>query len=183
MYDFYELHTITVQASPSKVFRAVKELTSAELSTLVHLLVGIRALPQRLAGQRGAGLNGAQPILAQLPGAGLLLLGEEPDRDLVLGIVGQFWRVADRSGPKVINSVPEFLAFAQPGYAKAAMNVRVDERNDRAQLITATRIYAPDRRTRTMFARYWRPVHPGSALIRLLWLRAIRRRAEHGSTQ
>jgi hypothetical protein len=29
--------------------------------------------------------------------------------------------------------------------------------------------------------RYWRVIHPGSALIRIAWLRAIRRRAERQS--
>ncbi|HYW41393.1 MAG TPA: hypothetical protein VE959_00970 [Bryobacteraceae bacterium] len=30
------------------------------------------------------------------------------------------------------------------------------------------------------FAAYWRMIYPGSALIRRMWLRAIKRRAEGG---
>ena len=37
---------------------------------------------------------------------------------------------------------------------------------------------APGYEARRSFRRYWRVIYPGSAAIRLAWLRAIRRRAE-----
>lgn len=37
---------------------------------------------------------------------------------------------------------------------------------------------AADPRATRAFAAYWRMIHPGSALIRVMWLRAIRLRAE-----
>jgi hypothetical protein len=46
---------------------------------------------------------------------------------------------------------------------------------------TETRIHASDAAARRRFAAYWRVIYPGSALIRRMWLRAIRRRAT-GST-
>jgi hypothetical protein len=51
-------------------------------------------------------------------------------------------------------------------------------------LTTETRIYATDTSARKKFAAYWRVIYPGSALIRVMWLRAIRGRAEQrlGST-
>ena len=49
---------------------------------------------------------------------------------------------------------------------------------ERTVVTTETRIATTDERARRRFARYWRLVHPGSALIRIDWLRAIRRRAE-----
>ena len=47
-------------------------------------------------------------------------------------------------------------------------------------LSTETRIKATDGDARRSFGRYWRIIHPGSALIRRVWLRAVRRRAERG---
>ena len=41
-----------------------------------------------------------------------------------------------------------------------------------------TRVYAADASARRRFAAYWRVIYPGSALIRQMWLRAIKRRAE-----
>jgi hypothetical protein len=43
---------------------------------------------------------------------------------------------------------------------------------------TETRVAATDAGSRRRFARYWRLIYPGSALIRRMWLRAIRKRAE-----
>ena len=46
------------------------------------------------------------------------------------------------------------------------------------RLRTETRIVTPDRATRRKFGVYWRLIAVGSGLIRRLWLRAVRRRAE-----
>jgi hypothetical protein len=75
----------------------------------------------------------------------------------------------------------DFAALAEPGYAKAALNFLIEP--DAADpstclLSTETRVFATDPATRRRFAAYWRIIYPGSALIRLEWLRAIRRRAE-----
>jgi hypothetical protein len=45
-------------------------------------------------------------------------------------------------------------------------------------ITTETRVAATDDGARRSFKRYWRLIAPGSALIRVVWLRAIRRRAE-----
>jgi len=45
-------------------------------------------------------------------------------------------------------------------------------------LSTETRVFATDAVARRRFAVYWRVIYPGSALIRRMWLRAIRLRAE-----
>src|SRR5262249_31840040 len=43
---------------------------------------------------------------------------------------------------------------------------------------TEPRVYATDSATRRAFARYWRVIYLGSSLIRRMWLRAVRKRAE-----
>lgn len=72
-----------------------------------------------------------------------------------------------------------FIQFDEPGFAKAAVNFRVTGRGDVTSLLTTeTRILCTDPDSRRRFERYWFFVHPGSALIRRVWLRAIRKRAE-----
>ncbi len=44
-------------------------------------------------------------------------------------------------------------------------------------LTTETRVYATGAPSRRRFARYWRVIYPGSSLIRIMWLRAIEKRA------
>src|SRR5262245_32557245 len=47
-----------------------------------------------------------------------------------------------------------------------------------SRLVTETRVHATDAAARRRFAAYWRMIYPGSALLRVTWLRAIRARAE-----
>ncbi|HEU4746901.1 MAG TPA: hypothetical protein VFS56_00260 [Gemmatimonadaceae bacterium] len=42
---------------------------------------------------------------------------------------------------------------------------------------TETRVFGSSPEAQRAFARYWRVIYPGSALIRRMWLRAIKRRA------
>jgi hypothetical protein len=73
----------------------------------------------------------------------------------------------------------DFKALHAPGFALAAINFRVeDTAKGDALLTTETRVYATDSSTKRKFATYWRVIYPGSALIRVMWLRAIRHRAE-----
>lgn len=179
VYDFNEAHAIHIRASPHRVFGAIKELTPAELSPFVHVLFALRALPARLLGKHGLGLDPTKPIVDQVLGVSFILLAEETDCELVLGTIGKFWQATSASERKPAKNADEFLTFDQPGYAKAVMNFRIaDETNDGVRVTTETRIYSTDPRTRAKFAAYWRLIYPGSALIRILWLGAIRARAE-----
>jgi len=47
-----------------------------------------------------------------------------------------------------------------------------------SQVTTETRIFAPEASVRRKFGAYWRVIYPGSSLLRIGWLEAIRRRAE-----
>ena len=65
------------------------------------------------------------------------------------------------------------------GFALAAINFRLEDvGNGETLLTTETRVYATDASTRKKVGAYWRVIYPGSALIRVMWLRAIRDRAE-----
>jgi len=179
-YDFHEVHHISIAASPEQVFQAIKTVTPEELPG-VQLLFALRALPARLMSQHAYARSKGRTVLGQLLRGGFLLLGEEQGREMVVGTIGQFWKIAPvRSAPRV-KSAEEFLAFTAPNYAKAVMNFSLTARADGAGSIlrTETRIWTPDAATRRAFARYWLLIFGGSTLIRRLWLRAIKRRAEH----
>jgi hypothetical protein len=59
------------------------------------------------------------------------------------------------------------------------MNLRIEEAEaGHCLLTTETRVYAVGPQVVRGFATYWRLIYPGSALIRRMWLRAIKLRAE-----
>ncbi len=180
VYHFREVHAIAVSATPEGAFRAIKELTPAEIP-LARVLLGLRALPSRLVGRgrlRRGGLDPARPFLEQVLRAGFVLLGEEPGRELVVGTIGRFWELSGSAAPPIPDA-RAFAAFDQPGHARAALNFALAERPQGGVIVrTETRIAVPDPGAWRAFARYWRVIHPGSALIRRVWLRAIKRRAE-----
>lgn len=65
-----------------------------------------------------------------------------------------------------------------PGYAVAGMNFLVTPDGPNGSVVsTETRVFANGSATRRQFATYWRVIYPGSALIRRMWLRAVRDRA------
>ena len=156
-YDVRERHSIAVDAPADRVFAAVWSVTLAETPVARPLiwLRGIRADP-------------ARPILEQAL-VRFELIGEEPGREIVLGSVGQPWDLKGGETPR-----GDFRTFGEPGFAKMAINFRVDGRT----LSTETRVLATDEASRRRFRRYWLLIRPASGLIRRVWLRAIKRRAE-----
>jgi hypothetical protein len=179
-YEFHEFHSLEVHAPPERVFRAIKELTSADISPLASLLMEVRNLPGRLTKKVSSGSFQPGPFLEQMYRDGFVPLAEEPGREIVFGLVGQFWKPVLDKAPAI--SGPEaFLAFDNPAYAKVAANLLVCEVDGSVRCSTETRIHAADTSTRRKFAFYWRIISMGSALIRVLWLRAIKRRAERAS--
>ena len=168
-YDVNEVHSVTTSAGPAATMEAIRSLTAREVPGLVALMA-VRTLPVLL--RRRAPVRG--PLLDAFRRGGFVVLRDTPG-ELVVGGVGRFWLPS--GGLRRIEAA-EFRDFAEPGWAKAAFNFEVERVGDRTLVRTETRIAGTDERARRRFARYWRLIHPGSALIRVAWLRAIRRRAE-----
>jgi hypothetical protein len=177
-YEFHEIHAVTVHASPERVFTAMKELTIAELSPLIFLLLELRNLPARLLKKQAPGSFQSGPFLEQMVKGGFIPLAQDPGREIVFGLVGQFWKLTGSEDPHIPDS-QAFLAFNDPAYGKVAANllVRLDERG-RTRCSTETRVRVAEPSTRRKFALYWWVISTGSAFIRILWLRAIKRKAE-----
>jgi len=174
VYEFAEFHSIRVHAPRDRVYRAILEVTPDEIKFF-----------RSFTWIRRGGQSGKESILHAPPGepiltvalrTGFLKLAEEPGREIVLGTLvaaPRGWR------PKKDPTPADFQALQAPGFALAAMNFRLeDAANGEMLVITETRVHATDASTRRKFAAYWRVIYPGSALLRITWLRAIRARAE-----
>jgi hypothetical protein len=99
--------------------------------------------------------------------------GFRPHDDETLTLIGRPW--SPRGGTRV---EADFVSFAEPGYAKMAMDLRASADGDGAVLETETRVYLTDEAARRRFAAYWIVIRPFSGLTRRLWLREAKRRAE-----
>jgi hypothetical protein len=167
-YQFSEVNEIPVSATPERVFKAVMEVTPAEIP-LYRTLVWIRR-----GGTRGPEsiLNPADdvPLITVATRTTFLKLAEDANREFVMGTV-----VIAPPGVRLpLGSEPEsFKALVQP------ISFLIEPGTTGGCLLrTETRVYAADPASRSTFARYWRVIKPGSELIRKMWLRAIKVRAE-----
>jgi hypothetical protein len=171
-YDEIEHHETAVDAPPGRTYEAVKEIDLAR-SRIVLALLAARGLPHLFTGAVKPKLRlRLHDILA----SGFVVLAEEPGRELVLGVVGKFWRPS--SGVRRIQG-SEFTAFDEPGFSKGAWNFVVTERpGGGSTVVTETRIASTDADARRKFRWYWRLIAPFSALIRRIVLAQIKRDAE-----
>lgn len=177
-YEFGEAHSMLLNAPPDRALRAVRSVALGEMP-LVRLLFAIRSLPASLGGKRGLPSEKTASLYEQMLAFGFIRLGEEPGREVVLGGVGQMFRLRGGVAPAV-RDARSFLAFEEPGYARVAMNFSVGATGDGARLATETRVATTDPDSHRRFGRYWRVIRPGSAAIRRSWLRAARRSVERG---
>jgi hypothetical protein len=172
-YQFSEFHSIEIHAPPDSVYAAITKVTAREIR-FFRVLTWIRSPHIRPAGESILNPATEDPILDVATRSGFLLLAQAPPRELVFGTIGFGGRL------EVRNPTPEgFRKFENPGYAKIAMNFLVfPPANGSTRLTTETRIFATSNGARRGFGTYWRVIYPGSSLIRIMWLRAIRDRAE-----
>ena len=174
-FQIAEQHTIHVAARPEAVFAAIHAVRADEIF-LFRTLIAIRR-----CGQTGPEsiMNAPEqkPILDVATQTTFVLLAEEPPRELVIGTV-----VAAPRGTRASASglTPQlFRRKLPPGVALATMNFLVmPDDHGGSTISTETRIYANNKSALRRFAIYWRVIHPGSDIIRRMWLRAIKQRAE-----
>lgn len=174
-WQFREIHAIAVLATPERAYRAIETVTAGEIR-LFRALTWFRRLG-RVGPESILNAPPDQPILDVATRSGFLLLAAEPPKEIVVGTVV----VAPPGVPRPM-APRQFKDINEPGYAKAVMNFRIDRAGLAMCVVTTeTRVYTTDPRTRRRFAVYWWTIRAGSGLIRRMWLRAIRRRAETAS--
>ena len=169
VYQFNEFHTVRVRASREQVYAAIRAVTPSEIrlfKTLTWIGRRGRATPPSI-------MNAPDgiPIIDTATHTGFLLLSEDPGKEIVFGFA--------MSRKMSAKSPEQFRAFQSQNGARVAMNFRVEPSGDKECTVTTeTRIYTTGEPAHRVFRAYWRVIYPGSSLIRRMWLRAIRLRAE-----
>src|SRR5687768_12384864 len=170
-WDFHEHHAIEIAAPPPIVFEAIRLVRAGALplyGTLTWIRRGGRSHPAGILDPPPQ-----QPLIDAALNGGFILLADDEPREIVIGTIvicprGQGGQLSPRT----------FTDPLPKGFAIAAMNFLITPLDDARCLVsTETRVKSGDPSTRRKFAAYWRMIRPGSAFIRIMWLRAIRRRA------
>ncbi|WP_188194578.1 hypothetical protein [Nonomuraea sp. SYSU D8015] len=160
--DASERHSIVINASRERVWDAVTRMRPSDIR-LAKPLFAIRELASRLSGAR------PQRDLPRFTP-----LAEEPGREVVVGMIGQWWRLGRSESPQIAGAA-DFDAFDRPGYAKGTFTFLLEEAGEgRVRLVTETRVKATSPDARRAFLCYWAVIRPGSGLIRRMMLAAIR---------
>jgi hypothetical protein len=175
VWQFDEHHTLRIAAPPARVYEAIRAVRADEI-LLFRTLTWIRRGGQRQA-ESILNAGDRDPLLDVATRNGFLWLADDPPREVVVGAVVVAPRRIARSRRAL---TPDFfLKPPPPGFVLAAMNFDVRDDGAGGSLVsTETRVFATSTSARRRFAAYWRLIYPGSSLIRAMWLRAIRARAE-----
>jgi hypothetical protein len=164
-FEFSEQHRVAIAASPERIDDALRTVSLAEMP-VARALWFVRRLGRPYGDVRRPFVDGALERS--------VLLDDVTGEGVILGLTGQFWRVRGGDGGPSPRTVNEFLAYDRPDACKAVIDFRVGP----SLLSTETRVHVPDPASRRKFRRYWRLIRPFSGLIRTMFLRAARRRAE-----
>jgi hypothetical protein len=118
-FQAIERHSIVIVAPADQVWVALTQVTIGELH-LFRLLMGVRVLPGQLLGSPRARFDADEPLLGWAVRFGFTILGEDARREVVVGTIGQPWRLA--GGGMAVAGGEEFAIFNRAGYAKMAAN-------------------------------------------------------------
>jgi hypothetical protein len=170
--DYRSRHGRHVVASTEVVAGALERYRlERDSSPLVRLLFRLRGLGAPSGSIRDA-----------LTGSGFGVLVERPE-EIVVGTFGRFWTLREKENMETPRDLEAFQAFDRPGWAKGAMTLRVEPRDDgTSTIVTETRVLCTDDRSRRRFAPYWALISHFSGWIRRDLLRGIARIAEQGAT-
>ena len=162
MYEFSERHSLAIDAPAGRIDQALRAVSLADIP-VARALWWLRRLGRRTG-------DAKKPFVTAFPG---VVLEDVPGEGIVLGLTGQFWRLRRNLDPAGPRTADDFIAYSRPDVCKAVIDLRVG----RSSLSTETRVRVADPAARRKFRRYWFVVRPFSGLIRILLLRAARRRA------
>lgn len=169
-FDFVEHHALHLPVTQREAWLA---LSTANLATWpVKFLMTLRGM-MRIGRKSGTALA-SELTLERATSFGFRVLEQRAPEEIVLGLVGQFWKPAGSITPF---DPLDFRSLEKPGFAKAAWNFELTEADGGIILSTETRVLCSDAASRKSFGRYWRFVAPFSGLIRVMMLRAVRREA------
>lgn len=164
VWDAREQHHIKINAPAKQIYAATQRLDLSG-AYLTNFLLKLRGIPSK-----------TEVSLDDLLNTGFVVLGETPNKELLLGLTGKFWQP---SGNPVRIARERFVEFDEPGYAKAVWNFSLSEiSNGTVRLNTETRVFCTDEASRVKFMFYWFLIGAFSGLIRREILCVIKRKAE-----
>ena len=171
VWQFDERHSITVAAPAERVYQALTQVRADEIAlfrTLTWIRRGGRALPEGILNA-----SSQRPLLEVATRGGFVYLANDPPKEIVIGTV-----VVAPRGQRLDLTPQSLKTPLPPGFAVGVMNFVVTPEGPNASRVTTeTRVFASSAKASRAFAVYWRMIYPGSAVIRRMWLRAVRRRA------
>ncbi|HXZ34169.1 MAG TPA: hypothetical protein VEH30_17985 [Terriglobales bacterium] len=171
-YEVCAKYGTLVQASAAQTSAALQEADFSRLP-VTTLLMKLRTL-----GRRRSDVHSTQA--ERLRRAGFVQLALLPQKEVVFGIVGRFWR--PDSGILKDLTAEQVIAFHTVGYAKAVWNFAVTAESEQASRVTTeTRIQAFGRSARWKFRAYWLVIGFFSGLIRKEMLAMVKRNAEQAA--
>jgi hypothetical protein len=174
--DAVETHKIEIAAPSEAVYQALWT-TDLGGSPIIKSLMVLRSLPGIVSNPKRLRRPPRQITLQTIIESGFGQLAEEPGREVVLGVVGQFWRP---NGAILPFGEEMFRGPVQPGFARGVWNFAVqDAGKGLTALSTETRVICGDAASRLKFRVYWTVVRPFSGLIRVIMLRAVKKACAH----
>jgi len=172
LYDVKAAYSIDIAATPQRVW---EELMHADFTSMP---IARRLMRLRTLGRRKP--PPGQPRTLATMGAGgaggFLEIARVPEQEIVLAIIGKFWRP---DAPVLRGWKPEeFSALAPNGSAKAAWNFSLTAEGNQTTLGTETRVLCYGRSARMQFRLYWTLIGFFSGWIRKEMLQAVKRNCE-----
>jgi hypothetical protein len=181
-YDVAEYHETFIAAPGPLVYETARHIDLAQ-SPVTMVLIALRGLialiqPKEARKLYGPLVRRPRLTLDDIVRAGFVVLEEEPGKEIVLGVVGKFWRPG--SGIRHV-AASGFVGWNEPGYGKGVWNFAGRREAHGSILSTETRVLCTDERARRSFHRYWRLIGPFSGLIRGRGLALIKKEAERAA--
>jgi len=191
VFDVSDEVALVVAADVPATWKALIEADLIDVGRrrpMVGVLGAVRMLPdlvwQRLHGEQVPAAPERMRLhdLAELPmsGGGWALLGERPQEEIALGLVGKFWRPVIEFAEVDADS---FGGFAEPGFAKTVYALGTRRLDPERTLLWATmRTATTSEHARNWFRRYWTfGVGSGAHVLVNGLLDVVREDAEAGS--
>ncbi|HJZ12600.1 MAG TPA: hypothetical protein VJ521_10640, partial [Acidobacteriota bacterium] len=163
-YDISARYSIEIRATPERIYEIVQH--GIPTGTITSILMTLRRVPRLFHQERKE--NAIQDAFYKLK--------HLKNRELVIGVIGQFWKPVSRLIP--VYSLEEFLELNQEGFCKAALNLLITRKSDtQSVLTTETRVLGFGSAKRH-FRKYWLFIGPFSGMIRREVLRKIKSKVE-----